>query len=132
MTNQPTLDELTERMQELCEKATPGPLTTKRFDESQVVVLQDGKLLLAICTGDNREDDSAFYAAARTYIPLVIEERERLHSALLACAKFLPLTPNAPDHHHVAGTGVPGLTVAMLLELHKQIDVAIQKGPANG
>lgn len=109
--SEPTLDELTERMKELCEKATPGPWDAdssgQRSVESAHVVITDANSR-KVCDTLNADDqlismesdedgvyyfedgqrsiDMEFIATARTYIPLVIEEREKL-LAIINCLK---------------------------------------------
>lgn len=117
---EPTLDELTERMRELCEKAAPGPWDKIVKMDLAGFTAVGAKVLIANVFSENFRDEATekananFISAARTYIPLVIEERQTF-LAIINCLK-------RSVSGSVGMTWVEGAVPTVL------IDAAMQKG----
>lgn len=111
MTDQPTLEELTERMKELCELAKHPWPQTNMFNHK-------------------------FVEMARTYIPLVIEERaellkdrERLEALIKNSWRTVYLPTHKDGDWHVWGPeGIYGQRFGVGATPREAIDAAIQKG----
>jgi hypothetical protein len=73
-------DEKTKRLRALCEAATPGPWTHD-YDGEQGYAVRGPSDGQTVCIG--YEEDAAFIAAARTALPEVIDELERLRARIL-------------------------------------------------
>ena len=73
------------QLRELCEKATPGPWEQCKDDPWCVWVMngdKDGFNLLAECGWIDNDWNAAFIAAARTAVPELLDEVERLRRGI--------------------------------------------------
>lgn len=68
------------RLRELCAKATPGPWRHEQYGTAPCYGLRSTPLHLVVTV--QGEDDAAFIAAARTALPALLDDVERLQGEL--------------------------------------------------
>lgn len=93
-----------DHLSSLCEKATPGPWSAEPVCEGRLwaihETLEDDPPLATVGPHGNNdgEDNANFIATARTALPLLVEEVERLRSVLQEAVADVVTTHDAVGH----------------------------------